>query len=101
MARKYNVVFKWTGKEEVREEFPDLYITHWDGSYMESRTWSYMKEENINPRALGIRESLEIMEACNLGKFCNLPWGYTAFVCDAIELTPTGYKFPYLECVKE
>ena len=48
MTRKYNVVFKWTGKEEVRDEFPDLYITHWDGSYMESRTWPYMKQENIN-----------------------------------------------------
>lgn len=92
MQKMYNVIFEWDGNEEHAKDYPDMYVTLYDGYYIESRTYGYLKTNNVSPVALTLSQAIELMEAQNSGKFWDL-FGYKAVICNAIEKTPTGYQY--------
>ena len=91
MAKTYNVIFEWDN-EVHREDFPDLYVTYYDGNYLESRTYDHFKKTGESPKGLTLQQAIEVMEAQNSGKFFDL-FGYRAVICNAIKKTETGFEY--------
>lgn len=86
---KYNVIFEWMGPEEHKKDFPNQYITRYDGDTFDTRTYAYMRDNNIQPRALNIKDALKIMEYVNNGRCWDLI-GWRAIICNAIEILDNG-----------
>lgn len=89
MAKTYNVIFE---NEHNKEDFPTLYATYYDGAYLETRTYDYLKESGERPQGLSLQKAVEVMDAQNSGKFFNL-FGYRAVICNAIKITETGFEY--------
>lgn len=93
MAKMYNVIFEWNGNPD---DCPDLYVTYYDGSYVESRTMDFLIEKKLSPKAMGLAQAVELMTACNSGKFWDLI-GYDAVITNAIKKNETDSGFSYLD----
>lgn len=90
---KYNVIFEWQGPKEHKKDFPDQYVTHYNGDSFGTRTYDYMKKENIQPTALNLKDAVKIMEYVNAGRCFDL-MGWCAVICNAREILDNGkYTF--------